>query len=83
MTKTTVRLVSFKLPAPLYQRTRRVAEAIGLTQSEYYRRAIEALNRRVETQLRAERLAGASRRVRGESLAVNAEFAAIEEDPEG
>lgn len=79
--KTDLRLISFKLPARLRSESRRVAEALGLTQSEYMRRAIEEMNRKVLSQLRAERLAEVSRRVRDESMKVNAEFAATEHDP--
>jgi hypothetical protein len=39
------------------------------------------MNRKVAARLRAERLAEVSKRVREESMRVNAEFAAIERDP--
>ena len=38
------------------------------------------MNRHTQAKLRARRLADASRKVRGESMRVNAEFAAIEND---
>jgi hypothetical protein len=40
------------------------------------------MNREAEARARAERMATASRRVRKESMRVNAEFAAIERDPD-
>jgi len=40
------------------------------------------MNRETRAQLRAARLAEASRKVRDESMRVNAEFAAIEHDPD-
>jgi hypothetical protein len=40
------------------------------------------MNRKTASQLRAERLAEVSKRVRQESMRVNAEFAAIERDPD-
>jgi hypothetical protein len=40
------------------------------------------MNRETQTRLRARRLADASRRVRAESMKVNAEFAAIERAPD-
>jgi len=46
------------------------------------RRAIERMNRETRARVRARRLAEASRKVRRESLRVNAEFAAIERDPD-
>ena len=47
-------------------------------------RAIERMNRDTQAEFRAQRLADVSRRVREESMRVNAEFAAIEHasDPE-
>ena len=39
------------------------------------------MNRETQTHLRAMRLADVSRRVRDESMLVNAEFAAVEHDP--
>jgi hypothetical protein len=40
------------------------------------------MNRETDAQLRAERLAEASKKVRKESMKVNAEFAAVETDPD-
>ena len=40
------------------------------------------MNRETHAQLRARRLAEVSRKVREESMRVNAEFAAIEQDPD-
>jgi hypothetical protein len=40
------------------------------------------MNRRTAARLRAERLAEVSKRVREESMRVNAEFAAMERDPD-
>ncbi|MGA3018646.1 MAG: hypothetical protein ABSF62_16100 [Bryobacteraceae bacterium] len=42
---------------------------------------VHEVNRLAAAQLRAERLAEVSKRVREESMRVNAEFAAIEPDP--
>jgi hypothetical protein len=43
---------------------------------------VGSMNRRTAARLRAERLAEVSKRVREESMRVNAEFAAIERDPD-
>jgi hypothetical protein len=40
------------------------------------------MNRKTAAQLRAERIAEVSKRVREESMRVNAEFSAIERDPD-
>jgi predicted DNA-binding protein len=73
--------VSLKLPDQLLAQSARCAKALGLTRAEYVRQAIERFNVENESRLRANRLAEASRRVRAESMRVNAEFAAIENDP--
>ena len=73
--------ISLKLPDQLLAQSAKCAQALGLTRAEYVRRAIERLNRETDLKLRAQRMAEASRLVRGESMRVNAEFAAIEHDP--
>ena len=74
--------ISLKIPEDLLKTSERCAHALGIPRAEYIRRAIERMNREAEARARAERMARASRKVRKESLAVNAEFAAIERDPE-
>jgi len=72
--------ISLKLPEALLAASGRCAEALRLTRAEYIRRALEQMNRDTQARLRARRLSDVSRRVRGESMRVNAEFAAIERD---
>jgi len=74
--------ISLKLRNDLLRRSDRMARALGLPRAEYIRQAIERMNRETEARLRAERLTRASRKVRGESMAVNAEFSAIEKEPD-
>jgi hypothetical protein len=74
--------ISLKLPDDVLQTSRECAEALHLPRAEYIRRAIERMNGETRARMRAQRLAEASRRVRRESLRVNAEFAAIERDPD-
>ncbi len=74
--------LSLKLPDELLQASTRCSQALRLPRAEYIRRAIERMNRETEAKLRAERMARASRKVREESLRVNAEFAAIETAPD-
>ena len=73
--------ISLKLPDELLEASGRCAAALEIPRAEYIRRAIERMNRRTQARLRAKRLAEASRKVRGESMKVNAEFAAIETPP--
>lgn len=77
-----VESISLKLPAELLKTSERCARAVGIPRAEYIRRAIERMNREAEARARAERMVRASRRVREESMRVNAEFAAIERDPD-
>jgi predicted transcriptional regulator len=74
--------VSLKLPDELLEASGRCAEALQIPRAEYIRRAIERMNRETQQRLRAKRLAEASKKVREESMNVNAEFAAIEQDPD-
>ena len=72
--------ISLKLPEDLLETSGRCADALQLTRAEYMRRALEAMNRETRAGLRARRLHEASSKVRGESMRVNEEFAAIERD---
>jgi len=74
--------ISLKLPDDLLKASARFAKALGIPRAEYIRRALERMNREAEARARAERMARASRKVRKESMRVNAEFAAIERDPD-
>jgi metal-responsive CopG/Arc/MetJ family transcriptional regulator len=74
--------ISLKLPEKLLEASDRCARALGIPRAEYIRRAVEQMNREAERRARAERIARASRRVRKESMRVNADFAAIERDPD-
>lgn len=74
--------ISLKLPDSLLAASGECAAALQLSRAEYIRCAIQRMNRDTRAQLRARRLAEVSRRVRGESMRVNAEFAAVERDPD-
>ena len=72
--------ISLKLSDALLAVSGRCAAALRLTRAAYIRRALEQMNRETRAHLRARRLRAASRKVRGESMRVNADFAAIERD---
>ena len=74
--------ISLKLPQDLLDVSGRCAAALKLSRAAYIRRAIERMNRETRAEIRARRLAEVSRKVRGESMRVNAEFAAVERDPD-
>jgi predicted transcriptional regulator len=74
--------ISLKLSDELLEISDRYAAALHMSRAEYIRQAIARMNQDVEAQLRAARLAAASQKVRQESMRVNAEFAAVETDPD-
>jgi predicted transcriptional regulator len=74
--------ISLKLSDELITASDRLARSRGLSRAEYIRQALERMNEQIEREERSRRLGEASRRVRDESMRVNAEFAAIESDPE-
>jgi len=76
-----MKAISLKLPEELLRESSRYARALELSRAAYVRRALERMNRKTAARLRAERLATVSRKVRRESMKVNAEFAATERDP--
>jgi metal-responsive CopG/Arc/MetJ family transcriptional regulator len=77
-----MRSIALKLPDDLMDESSRFATRLQVSRAEYIRMAIRRMNRQTQARLRAERLAEVSRRVRGESMEINAEFAAIEQDPD-
>lgn len=74
--------ISLKLPDDLLKVSTKLAESLHLSRAAYIRRSLERMNRETERQLRVERMTRASLKVRKESMAVNAEFAAVERDPD-
>jgi len=74
--------IALKLPDDLLAESGRIADQLRVSRAEYIRAAIRRMNRKTTARLRAERLAELSKRVREESMRVNAEFAAIERDPD-
>jgi hypothetical protein len=60
----------------------KLARILQVSRAEYMRLAIHRMNRKTAAKLRAERLAEISKRLRAESMNVNAEFASIERDPD-
>lgn len=72
--------ISLKLPEDVLEASRRCADTLHLSRAAYIRRAVERMNRQTQALVRARRLAEASKKVRKESMSVNREFAAIEQD---
>ena len=74
--------ISLKVPDDLLQTSGQCADSLNISRSEYIRRAIDRMNQETRSRLRKKRLAEASRKVRGESMKVNADFERIEGDPD-
>ena len=72
--------ISLKLPEDVVEASRRCADSLHLSMAAYIRRAVEHMNRQTQALHRASRLAEASKKVRKESMRVNREFTAIEQD---
>jgi very-short-patch-repair endonuclease len=74
--------ISVQLPDDLLKVSTKLAESLHLSRAAYIRRSLERMNRETERHLRVERLTRASLKVRKQSMAVNAEFAMVERDPD-
>ncbi|MBA3812948.1 MAG: CopG family transcriptional regulator [Alphaproteobacteria bacterium] len=74
--------ISLRLPDNIVHRIDVNAHLLHVTRSEYIKKAIIEMNADVQEQTRKQRLMAASQLVRKESMKINAEFAAIEDDPE-
>ena len=79
--KTAMKAISLNMPDTLLETSGQLAANLGLSRADYIRKALEHMNQLARAQLRARRMAEASRKCRAESMRVNAEFAAIEHDP--
>jgi len=77
-----MRLITLKIPDDILEESDRQAEALHVSRAEYIRRAIHRANRERRATSRAKRLARVSRKVRGESMRVNEEFARFESAPD-
>ncbi|MGH8225288.1 MAG: ribbon-helix-helix protein, CopG family [Gammaproteobacteria bacterium] len=74
--------ISIRLPENLLKEAEQRARELHIPRAEYIRRAIESENAETAARLRRERIMAASRRVREESMRINAEFDAIEDAPD-
>ena len=74
--------ISLRLPDSLIKEADERAREMHIPRAEYIRRAILALNTQVGAEQSRRRMIEVSRRVRGESMRVNAEFDAIEDAPD-
>ncbi len=74
--------LSIRLPDKILKEADKCAREMQIPRAEYIRRAIETMNAEAHAQQRRQRLMDVSKRVRRESMQVNADFAAIEDAPD-
>ena len=72
--------LSLRLPDDLLHDVDAFARQLHIPRAEYVRKALEQMNKSVSAQQRRARLMEASHRVRMESMKVNTEFSAIEDE---
>jgi metal-responsive CopG/Arc/MetJ family transcriptional regulator len=73
--------VTLRLPDNIVNKIDINAHTLHMSRSEYIKKAILAMNFEIQERTRVEKLMAASKRVRQESMKINAEFATIEHDP--
>lgn len=73
--------ITVRIPDHLLEELEKQAGELKVPRSVYIRKALEHLNKEVAAKKRSDRLQEVSRRVRSESMKVNAEFSEIEYDP--
>jgi predicted transcriptional regulator len=73
--------ISIRLPDSVLEEVDKIAKDLNLPRTEYLRRAILNMNNKVKEDRRRARIMKLSKRVRKESMRVNAEFSEVEYDP--
>ena len=74
--------ISIRIQDEVLEELNKHSRRLHIPRSEYVRQALIAMNKQVDSDLRKKRIMEASRRVREESMRVNAEFDAIEDAPD-
>ena len=73
--------ISIRLPDEILHEVDKIAKDLKVSRTEYLRRAILEMNRKVHEDSRRNRIMALSNRVRKESMRINAEFSEVEHDP--
>ena len=73
--------ISVRLPDDILKEVDQISKDLKVPRTEYLRRAILLMNRKVKEDRRRVRIMKLSQRVRNESMRVNAEFSEVEHDP--
>ena len=70
--------ISLRIPDKLLTEVTQYSKEMNIPRTEYIRKSLIEMNHQMELKMRRKRLMDASRRVREESMKVNAEFDAME-----
>ena len=73
--------ISIRLPDDMLNEVDKIAKDLNLPRTAYLRQAILSMNSKVKEDRRRARIMKLSRRVRKESMRINAEFSEVEHDP--
>ena len=73
--------ISIRLPEDVLDEVDKIAKDLNVPRTVYLRQAILTMNRNAKEQKRRMRIMELSRRVRKESMRINAEFSEVEYDP--
>ena len=73
--------ISIRLPDEILNEVDKIAKDLNVSRTAYLRRAILSMNSKVKEDKRRARITKLSRRVRKESMRINAEFSEVEHDP--
>jgi predicted transcriptional regulator len=73
--------ISIRLQDDVLSEVDKIARELHVPRTEYLRRAILAMNHKINEDKRRARIMKLSNRVRKESMRVNAEFSEVEHDP--
>ena len=73
--------LTVRLPLKVVDEVNHRAKKLHITRSEYIRKSIENMNKRLQQQERKDKITKASNLVRRESMIVNSEFSKVEYDP--
>ena len=73
--------ISIRLPEDVLDEVDQIAKDLKVPRTAYLRQAILSMNGKIREDRRRARIMKISRRVRKESMRVNAEFSVVENDP--
>jgi len=73
--------ISIRLPDNVLNEVDKIAKDLNVPRTTYLRQAILTMNSKVKEDRRRARVIKLSRRVRKESMRINAEFSEVEHDP--